>query len=32
MKLTQQAVDALIDKVYVYPEKRVEIAWKTPDK
>jgi len=29
-KLTRQAVDALIDKVYVYPGNRIEVVWKTP--
>lgn len=26
--LSQQSADALIDKVYVYPGKRIEVAWK----
>jgi hypothetical protein len=30
-KLTRPLVDALIDKVYVYPGNRVEIMWKVAD-
>ncbi|GHV33059.1 hypothetical protein FACS18949_06030 [Clostridia bacterium] len=30
-KLTRPLVDALIDKVYVYPGNRVEIIWKSAD-
>ena len=29
--LTQALMDLLIDKVYVYPENRVEISWKVTD-
>ena len=30
-KLTRPLVDLLIDKVYIYPENRVEIMWKSED-
>jgi predicted nucleic acid-binding Zn finger protein len=31
IKLTRPLVDALIDKVYVYPHNRIEIMWKAAD-
>jgi len=30
-KLTRPLVEALIDKVYIYPNRKVEIIWKTED-
>ncbi len=30
-KLNRQLVDLLIDKVYIYPESKIEILWKVAD-
>lgn len=30
-RLTQMLVDSLIDKIYVYPDRQIEIVWKVAD-